>query len=30
MSWAARGLGLEEKECAAVFHVLARLAGMDA
>ncbi len=26
---AARGLGLEEKDCAAVFHVLARLAGVE-
>jgi 3-hydroxyisobutyrate dehydrogenase-like beta-hydroxyacid dehydrogenase len=26
---AARGLGLEEKDCAAVFHVLARLAGVQ-
>lgn len=26
---AARGLGLEEKDCAAVFHVLARLAGIQ-
>jgi len=27
---AARGLGLEEKDCAAVFHVLAQLAGVKA
>ena len=27
---AARGLGLEEKDCAAVFHVLAKLAGVSA
>jgi len=26
---AARGIGLEEKDCAAVFHVLARLAGVQ-
>jgi len=29
-SWAAGGLGFEKNVCAAVFQVLARLAGMDA
>ena len=27
---AARGLGLEKKDCAAVFHVLAKLSGVHA